>query len=1028
MNLSSVSIQRPVLATVFAIVIVLFGAIGFYYLGVREYPSVDPPIVTVTTNYTGASAEIIESQITEPLEEEINSVAGISTINSTSADGRSTIRVEFDLGVDMDNAANDIRDKVSQAVRSLPPDADPPAVQKSDADAQTIYAITVQSEKRSLLELSDIGLNLFKERLQTINGISEVNIWGDKRYAMRLEMDPDLLAAFKLTPLDVRNALLAQNVELPTGRIEGYRTELTIRTFGRLTTEEDFNNLIITEREGTLIRLKDVGRATLGPQNQRTLLRGNGGIPMIGIAIQPQPGANYIDIVDEVKRRVAQIKKDLPDDIRLGVALDYTTSIRRAIDEVQQTVFIAFGLVVLVIFFFLRNWRTTLIPVVAIPISLIGAFFVMYVADFSINILTLLGIVLATGLVVDDAIVVMENIYAKVEQGQDRIQAAFVGAREIFFAVISTTVTLVAVFLPVIFLQGVTGRLFREFGVVVVGAVIISSFVSLSLTPMMCSRLLKQKEARSALSQWIGNGISQLGQSYGSSLSTFMRHKWLSFLIILLAGGMIWFFGRQLPSELAPMEDKARLRIFATAPEGTSFEMMDAYIEQLIALTDTLPEKRALLSVTSPGFGSSNSVNSGFVRLSLLPSDQREKSQFQLADELSNQIKKYNFAQAFVSQEQTISTGRGRGRLPVQFVVQAATIDELKDIIPAFMARASEDPTFAAVDLDLKFNKPELKVTIDRDKAREMGVRVQDIAQTLQLLYSGQRFGYFIKDGKQYYVIGEAGRTSRDEPADLAKITVRNAAGEPVQLDNLVNTSFESSPPQLYRYNRFAAATFSAAPVLGRTIGDGITAMEAIADEVLDDSYTTSLAGTSKEFVESGNSLLFAFLLALVLVYLALAAQFESFRDPLTIMLTVPLALGGALAALWLLGHTLNIFSQIGMIVLVGIVTKNGILIVEFANQRREQGLSIREAAIDAARQRFRPILMTSMATILGALPIALALGGGSASRIPMGVAIIGGLAFSLALTLYVIPVLYTLLTSKAPKQLVQEKTQAVHG
>jgi multidrug efflux pump len=1023
MNLSSLSIQRPVLALVFSIVIIIFGVIGFSYLGVRDYPSVDPPIVTVTTNYVGASADIIESQITEPLEEEINSVNGIKTLSSISADGRSTIKAEFDLGTNMDNAANDIRDKVSQAVRSIPPDADPPIVQKSDADAQTIYALTVQSEKRTLLELSDIGLNIFKERLQTIKGISEITIWGDKRYAMRLRLDPDLLSAYKLTPLDVRDALLSQNVELPTGRIEGYRTELVIRTFGRLSTEEEFNNLLIAERDGALIQLKDIGKAELAPQNQRTLLRGNGGIPMIGVAVKPQPGANYIEIVDELKERVEMLKKDLPEDIKLGVVLDNTTSIRSAIDEVQQTVFIAFGLVVLVIFFFLRNWRTTLIPVATIPISLIGSFFVMYAADFSINILTLLGIVLATGLVVDDAIVVMENIYARVEKGQDRIQAAFAGAREIFFAVISTTITLVAVFLPIIFLEGLTGRLFREFGVVVVSAVIISSFVSLSLTPMLSSRMLKKSEPKSNLGHRIGNWLKDLGKRYENSLHTMVDKKWIAFVILAVSLAMVFGLGSQLPSELAPLEDKSRLRIFMTAPEGTSYEMMDDYVAKMVSIADTLPEKRSLLSVTSPGFGSSNSINSGFLRISLKPVGEREKSQMQIASELNALMSQYNFARAFVSQEQTIQVGGGGLRgLPIQFVVQATGIDKLKEIIPKFMSQLEDNDTFDAIDLDLKFNKPELKVEIDRNKAREMGVQVNDIAQTLQLLYSGQRFGYFIKDGKQYYVIGEADRTSRDEPADLTDITVRNMEGEPVQLGNLVKTSFDSSPPQLYRYNRYVSATFSASPRQELTIGEGIDEMERIADEVLDESFSTSLAGTAKEFSESSNSLLFAFLFALILVYLVLSAQFESFRDPFTIMLTVPLALGGAILALWLGGHTLNIFSQIGMIVLVGIVTKNGILIVEFANQRRKQGLSIKEASIDAAAKRFRPILMTSMATVLGALPIALALGSGSTSRIPMGIAIIGGLLFSLILTLYVIPVIYIMVTSKKEKTLVEEK------
>ncbi len=1021
MNLSVLSIKRPVLATVFAIVIVIFGFIGFSYLGIREFPSVDPPIVTVTTNYIGSSADIIESQITEPLEEEINSVSGIKTLSSISADGRSTIKVEFDLGVDMDNAANDIRDKVSQAVRNLPPDADPPIVQKSDADAQTIFALTVQSKQRNLLELSDIGLNIFKEQIQTIPGISDVAIWGDKRYSMRLEMDPNLLASYKLTPLDIRNALLAQNVELPSGRIEGYRTELVIRTFGRLTTEEDFNNMIIAERDGRLVKLKDIGHAMLAPQNERTLLRGNGGIPMIGIAIRPQPGANYIEIVDKVYDRVEQIKKQLPEDIKLGVAFDNTEQIRKAIEEVEETVFISFGLVVLVIFFFLRSWRSTLIPIIAIPISLIGSFFVMYIAGFSINILTLLAIVLATGLVVDDAIVVMENIYAKIEQGQDRIQAAFSGSREIFFAIISTTITLVAVFLPVIFLQGVTGRLFREFGVVVAGSVVISAFVSLSLTPMMSSRILKKSTPKSNLGGKIEVWLKNLGDNYRKSLTNFMRNRWVSFLILALTTGLIFGLGSLLQSELAPQEDKSRFRMFATAPEGTSYERMDAYVKEMVAMVDSLPERRSLIAVTSPGFGSSNSINSGFVSVSLvLPAD-RDRSQNEIANEISKLVRKDNFARTFVTQEQTISVGGSFGQLPVQFVVQANTVDQLKEIIPEFLEKARATGKFDVVDLDLKFNKPELKVEIDRDKAREMGVEVADIAETLQLLYSGQRFGYFIKKGKQYWVIGQAKRTARDEPSDLAKVTVRNNEGEPIQIDNLVNISFQSSSPQLYRYNRFASATFSAATKEGLTIGDGIAAMQGVADEVLNDTYTTSLAGVSQEFSESSGSLIFAFLLAIILIYLALSAQFESFRDPLTILLTVPLAIGGAVAALWIFGHTLNIFSEIGMIVLVGIVTKNGILIVEFANQRRLQGLTIKEAAIDAAAQRFRPILMTSLATILGALPIALALGGASTSRIPMGVAIIGGLAFSLILTLYVIPGLYTYITPKGSKKEVEE-------
>ncbi|PHR43625.1 MAG: acriflavin resistance protein [Fluviicola sp.] len=1012
MNLSSLSINRPVLATVMSIIIVIFGFIGFDSLGVREFPSVDPPIITVTTNYPGANADIIESQITEPLEEAINSVQGIRTMTSISSDGRSSIKVEFDLDLDLDNAANDIRDKVSGAIRNIPENADPPVVAKSDADAETIFSLTVQSDSKSLLELTYLGINVFKERLQTIQGISRIYLWGEKKYSMKLLLEPTKMAGFGITATDVRSALLTQNIELPSGRIEGETVELTIRTFGRLTKEEEFNDLIIQENEGSIIRLKDIGSAELRPENERTLLRGNGGVPMIGIAIQPQPGANYIDIVDQIYERLEKIKPDLPEDIRLGVALDNTENIRKSIDEVQNTVIIAFLLVLLVILLFLRNWRTTLVPVITIPISLIGTFFVMYIMDFSINILSLLGIVLATGLVVDDAIVVMENIYTKIERGMNPKKAAHEGAKEIIFAVIATTITLTAVFLPIIFLQGLTGRLFREFGIVVAGSVIISSFVSLTLTPMMSSRLLKKKKKQTTWFKKSEAFFTGMTNMYKRSLIAFMRKPWQSFIYMGIIAGMIFFFGSRLQSELAPMEDKGRLRIMSNAPEGTSFERMDEFQQEIIALTDTMKERESLLSVTSPGFGSSISINKGFVRLTLVPKDQREKSQFQLADELTEQLKSFNFARTFVVQEQTIGGGRNSG-LPVQYVLQASSLEKIEAVLPQFMEEARNHPAFDIVDVDLKFNKPELQVEINREKAKSVGVSVKDIAETMQLYFSGQRYGYFIKEGKQYQVIGQAKKDYRNDPSDLKEIHVRNDNGEMISLDNLVTVHDESSPPQLYRYNRYVAATVSAAPAKGKTVGDGIEVMDQIAEKVLDESYTTSLAGTSKEFMESGNSLIFAFLLALVLVYLVLSAQFESFTDPLVIMFTVPLALAGAVLTLWLFDHTLNIFSQIGIIVLVGLVTKNGILIVEFANQRKKAGLSLKSSIIDAASERFRPILMTSLATILGALPIALAIGDASTSRIPMGLAIIGGLTFSLVLTLYIIPGLYIYFTQK---------------
>lgn len=1024
MSLSSVCIDRPVLATVLSILIVLFGIIGFLFLGIREYPSVDPPVVTVSTSYTGANADIVESQITEPLEASINGVSGIRSLTSISRDGRSTITVEFELGVNMEAAANDVRDRVSRAQRNLPPDADPPTVTKSDADATTVLAMTIQSDRRTLLELSAIANDLFKERLETIPGVSEIRIWGEKKYAMKLLIDPVRLAANGLTPLDVRNALNRENVELPSGLIEGRATELSIRTFGRMSSPAEFNDLIIKETDGSVVKLRDIGQAVLAPENERTLLRGDGGVPMVGVALTPQPGSNHIAIADEFHRRVAQIKRDLPEDLRLKIQTDVTVNIRRAITEVEETILAAFLLVLLVIWVFLRHWRTTVIPMVAIPISLVGAFFIMYVADFTINILTLLGIVLSTGIVVDDAIVVLENIYAKIEQGMSPVEAAHRGTKEIYFAIISTTVTLAAVFLPIIFLQGLTGRLFREFGIVVAGAVLISAFVSLTLTPMMSAHILHRSTHENRLFEWSERMFRALAENYRRRLMWFLDRRVWALGIMTVATLMIVGFDLLLPSELAPLEDKERLSINATAPEGTSFEAMNDYLGGLIAIVDTLPEKEALLSVTAPGFGGSGSTNSGFVRIRLTPTDRRERTQQELAELLSKRLRQETFARAFVTQEQTIGGGRRSG-LPLEFVIQAPTMSKLRDVLPPFMERAQASPAFQVVDLNLRFSKPELTVEIDRDRARALGITVRDIAETLQLYFSGQRYGYFVYNGKQYPVIAQADRENRDEPLDLRSIYVRSSSGELIQLDNAVTLSYRSSPPQLYRYNRYVSATVSADPAPGYSLGSAIAAMEGIASEVLDESFSTSLSGTAKEFAESSNTLLFAFLLALVLVYLILSAQFESFRDPLVIMFTVPLALAGALFSLWLFGQTLNLFSQIGIIALVGIVTKNGILIVEFANQCRERGLGVFEAVVEASSQRFRPILMTSLATVFGVLPIALALGAASRSRISMGIVIIGGLLFSLVLTLFVIPALYTYLTSKRVRAVVQPQDAA---
>lgn len=1016
MSLSSLSIRRPVLASVMAIAIVLFGVIGYTYLGIREYPSVDPPVITVSTSYIGANADVIESQITEPLEESINGIAGIRTLTSVSRDGRSTIRVEFIIDVDLEDAANDVRDRVSRAQRNLPPDTDPPIVTKADADAIPIVFLNIKSDQRDLLELSDIAQRTFKERVQTIDGVSEVWIWGEKRYSMRLWMDPVKLAAYQITAVDVRNALSRENIELPSGRIEGKNTELTIRTLGRLSTVEDFNNLIIKESDSRLVRFSDVGTAELYPENDRTLLKRDG-IPMVGIVLVPQPGANQIQIVDEFYERVEQIKKDLPEDIELGVGFDVTDYIRESINEVQQTVFIAFGLVILIIFLFLRDWRTTLIPIITIPISLTGSFFIMYLADYSINVLTLLGLVLAIGIVVDDAIVVLENIYKKIEVGMEPIQAGIRGIKEIFFAVVSTTVALASVFLPIMFLEGLTGRLFREFGVVIAGSVIISSFIALTFTPMLSSKILKRRERHNKFYTMTEPFFKNLENGYRSLLNSFMSKRWLAFLIIVFAAIMIFVFGQMLQTELAPMEDRGAMRITMTAPEGSSFQFMENHINKFVdSIMTKIPERDALISITSPGFGAASSVNNGFIRLSLVNAKERDRTQGEVATEITKIADKLSDARTFVIQDQSIGTARGG--LPVQYVLQAPNLERLKEVIPEFLDKARSNPTFSAVDVNLKFNKPELVVEINRSKAREMGVTVDDIAQTLQLAFSEQRYGFFIKDGKQYYVIGQVNKEDKSQPVDLRKLYVRNNTNQLIQLDQLVELTEASAPPQLFRFNRYVSATISASLTEGRTIGDGINAMDQIAEQVLDETFSTSLEGPSKDFMESASSLVFVFILALIFIYLVLSAQFESFRDPFIIMFTVPLAIAGALFSLWYFNQTINIFSQIGQIMLIGLVTKNGILIVEFANQKKAQGLGIVEAVKEAAVLRFRPILMTSFSTILGTLPIALALGSGAESRMPMGIAVIGGLIFATVLTLFVIPAVYSIFSDKKPKQM----------
>ncbi|MBC3541441.1 efflux RND transporter permease subunit [Rufibacter sediminis] len=1010
MSLSTTSIKRPVFTIVLNLLLMLFGVIGYTFLGVREYPSIDPAIVSVSTSYSGANSDIIESQITEPLEKAINSIDGIRNISSSSNQGRSNINIEFNLEKNLEEAANDVRDKVSQAVRSLPEDIDaPPVVSKADADSEPIITMTVRSANRDALQLSDYAENVISQRLQTIPGVSSVQIWGQKRYAMRLWLDPMKLASYGLTVGDVRTALNRQNVELPTGKVSGSNTELTVRTLGNLSNEQQFNDLIISSEGETITRFSDIGRAELGPENLETKMT-ESGVPMVGMAIIPQPGTNYLEIAGNFYDQFEKLKNDVPKDIQLDIVMDNTIFIKKSVTEVAETILIALVLVIIIIYLFFRDWGIAFRPLIDIPVSLIATFFIMYLAGFSINVLTLLAIVLATGLVVDDGIVVTENIYKKVEEGMSPIEAAIKGSNEIFMAVISISITLAAVFLPVIFLEGFVGRLFREFGVVIGAAVLISAFVSLTLTPMLNAYLMKGGEQKkSKFYNWTEPMFQRMNSGYAEALAGFMKRKWLSFPVIFACLGLIVLFYMTLQKETAPYDDRGMLRVMATAPEGASYEYMDSFMTELSALVDdSIPEKQVNLVITSPGFGGSGSVNSGMMRLALKPQEERERSQKEVADHLSKLTRRYPEARTNVIQQPTISVNR-RGGQPIQYIIQAPNFQKLQEKIPQFMEAVANDPTFMQPDVNLKFNKPEINITIDREKAQSLGISVIDVAQTLQLSLSGQRFGYFLMNGRQYQVMGQFDRPDRNDPMDLTSLFVRSSTGQLIQLDNLVTMEERSSPPQLYHNNRYLSATVSAGLAPGKSIGDGIEAMDAIRDKVLDETFSTDLGGESRDFVESGSNTMFAFGLALLLIYLILAAQFESFIDPFIIILTVPMAVAGAMLSLWLFGQTWNIFSQIGTIMLIGLVTKNGILIVEFANQLREEGKSRMEAIMEASEARLRPILMTSLAIALGALPIALALGAAAQSRMGMGVVIVGGTIFSLVLTLFIIPAIYSM-------------------
>lgn len=1013
MNISELSIRRPVLATVMTVIILLFGMIGYFYIGVREYPSVDNPIISVSCSYAGANADVIENQITEPLEQNINGIPGIRSLTSVSQQGQSRITVEFELSVDLETAANDVRDKVSRAQRYLPRDCDPPTVSKADADASPILMVALQSEKRSLLELSEIADLTVKEQLQTISDVSSVSIWGEKKYSMRLWLDPIKMAGYGITPMDVKNAVDNENVELPSGSIEGNTIELNIRTMGLMSTAKMFDDLIIKHDGNQIIRFSDIGRAELGAADIQSYMKMNG-VPMVGVVVVPQPGANHIDIADAVYQRMEQMKKDLPEDVHYSYGFDNTKFIRASINEVKQTVYEAFALVIIIIFLFLRDWRVTLVPCIVIPVSLVGSFFIMYLFGFSINVLTMLAVVLAVGLVVDDAIVMTENIYIRIEQGMNPKKAGIEGAKEIFFAVISTTVTLVAVFFPIVFMEGTTGRLFREFSMVISGAVVISAFSALTFTPMLATKLLKQHKKKNFFYRFTEPFFIGMNNIYSRSLRVVLHHRvWVLPFIVAMVGIIVYLWG-QIPSEMAPLEDRSMITINTRGAEGATYEYLRDYTEDINLVVDSLiPDADAVTARVSSG--------SGNIQIRLKDMGDRDYTQMEAAEKLSQAVKKKTKARAFVQQQS--SFGGRRSSMPIQYVLQATNIEKLEKVLPVFMEKVYENPVFQMADVDLKFSMPELRIHINRDKANIMGVSTRDLSETLQYGLSGQRMGYFYLNGKQYEILGEINRQQRNKPADLRAIYLRSSDGKMIQMDNLIELESSIAPPKLYRYNRFVSATISAGLAEGKTIGQGLDEMDKIAKEVLDDTFRTSLSGDSKEFRESSSSLMFAFVLALVLIYLILAAQFESFKDPFIIMLTVPLAIAGALIFMYFNDITMNVFSQIGIIMLIGLVAKNGILIVEFANLKQENGEDKVTAVHDAALQRLRPILMTSASTVLGLIPLAFATGEGCNQRIAMGIAVVGGMVVSTFLTMYVVPAVYSYIsTNRINKKEKNEK------
>ena len=1008
MKLSQVAIRRPVFAAVMSLAILLFGLIAFLRLPVREYPDIDPPIISVVTTYRGASPNVIETEVTNVLEEQFATLQGVKTIQSSSKEEGSVITIEFELNRNVDEAANDVRERVSRVRGVLPREIDDPTISKVDANAQAVMWLALSSEHHSGLELTDVADQVLKDRLQRVPGVGSVILGGERRYAMRVWLDPLRLAAHGMTTQDVEDAVRQENAEIPSGRVEGKEREFVVRTNGELATADEFGSIIVSRKGDDIVRLRDVAQVAVGPADDRTAVRYNGQ-QAIGLGIVKQSKASTVDVAAAVKAALPDLVKLLPQGMKLDIAYDSSTFILDSIHEVQQTLIIAICLVVLVVLLFLKSMRATTIPTLAIPVSIIGALAAAYFAGFTLNILTLLGLVLAIGLVVDDAIVVLENVYRHMEMGKNRVKAAFDGSNEIGFAVVATTVALVAVFIPLAFLTGSVGRLFNEFGMTVAVAVLISGFVALTLTPMLTSKILKPLHHTS--NSWASRSFDAffdgLNKIYAKVLRGSLRRPKTMVAAAVLAVALSLVIFRLLPSELVPIEDRGYGFGVVMAPEGSTLKYTDAYMRQVEQRLLARPDVRAVFSATGLGFEGPGAVTDGFMFMALKPRNERAKSQQEIVRELFPQLISIPGVLAFVVNPPSI--GGDVNSSPVEYVLEGDSYDDLSRGVGIMMGEASKMGYLLNLNSDLHLNKPQLDLAVDRDRASALGVSVSDIGSTLETLLGGRVVTNFKRGTKQYDVILQMKAADRSTPEVIKDVYVRSAGGL-VQLANLVRVNETVAPKELNHFNRVRSATITANLAPGATVGQALDDLDHIMETKLPPGLKREFAGQSLEYKTSNSGLYLMFLLAIVFIFLVLSAQFESFIHPLTILLSVPLAVFGALLTLFVFRQSLNIYSQIGLIMLIGLVTKNAILIVEFANQLRSRGSNVVDAVIEAATIRLRPILMTSFATIFGVLPIAIGLGAGGESRQPLGLAVAGGLFFSTFLTLVIVPTVYTML------------------